>query len=43
MACMKELKIRLDRNVPNIIIAGPPVVGKTTTILRLAKQLLGPN
>ncbi|CAH0383351.1 unnamed protein product [Bemisia tabaci] len=30
-------------NVPNIIISGPPGVGKTTTILCLAQLLLGPS
>lgn len=30
-------------NVPNIIISGPPGVGKTTTILCLARILLGEN
>jgi replication factor C subunit 2/4 len=32
-----------DGNVPNLILSGAPGIGKTTSILCLAHQLLGPN
>ncbi|KAJ9147876.1 hypothetical protein P3X46_029992 [Hevea brasiliensis] len=35
--------IARDGNMPNLILAGPPGTGKTTSILALAHQLLGPN
>ena len=33
--------ISQDGNMPNVIIAGPPGTGKTTSILCLARALLG--
>lgn len=37
----KIKKIISDKNMPNIIITGVPGIGKTTTILCIAKNLLG--
>jgi len=39
---IERLKVfAVQGNLPNIIISGPPGIGKTTSILCLAKQLLG--
>ncbi|KAL5082767.1 hypothetical protein RYX36_011188 [Vicia faba] len=32
-----------DGNMPNLILSGPPGTGKSTSILALAHELLGPN
>ena len=40
---LKLKKIINEKNMPNIIITGLPGIGKTTTILCLAKSLLGEN
>lgn len=39
----KIKKIIQDKNMPNIIIAGPPGIGKTTTVLCIAFALYGKN
>ncbi|URD99921.1 Replication factor C subunit [Musa troglodytarum] len=35
--------IARDGNMPNLILSGPPGTGKTTSILAVAHELLGPN
>ena len=30
-------------NLPNIILAGPPGIGKTSSVICLAKEMLGPD
>src|SRR5579863_6482924 len=39
--CNKIKKIIFDKNMPNIIISGSPGIGKTTTILCMARNILG--
>ncbi len=40
-ALQKLRRIAEDGNVPNMILVGPPGIGKTSSILCLARQLLG--
>ncbi|CAM6086710.1 unnamed protein product [Calypogeia fissa] len=42
-ACIRLQAIARDGNMPNLIFSGPPGTGKTTSILALAHELLGPN
>jgi replication factor C subunit 2/4 len=35
--------IAADGNMPNVILSGAPGIGKTTSILCLAHELLGPQ
>jgi replication factor C subunit 2/4 len=41
---VSRLKVlRQEQNVPNMILAGPPGCGKTTSVLALANEILGDN
>lgn len=41
---IEKLKLlRTQQNVPNMILTGPPGCGKTTSVLALCREILGPK